>query len=225
MTAAPQSQELEIKLWLSAEQYDQLLQTLPDKVSEAVQRNLFLDTDDGQLSTGRWALRLRLEQRAGAPPQMIVALKGPARQLGNAVHRTEIEATADPSLWQRALANGLSADAIPGAPGDYLRQELALNTALNPVLQFENHRSTIRLSLDGESHLVELDRTLFSTGEIDHELELELTGVEALTEAQAALEVHVTSAALQGWLAGHGIAAKPSAGGKYSRARRYAGRL
>jgi len=68
---------------------------------------------------------------------------------------------------------------------------------------------------------VELDRTQYPTGEIDHELELELDPTASSSEAMATLEIHATYVALARVLADHGIDAKRSVGGKFSRGLRY----
>jgi inorganic triphosphatase YgiF len=219
--------ECELKLALAPDDYLRLRDSLPGRLGEVTQRNLFLDTADGQLAAGRWALRVRRERSAGEPPRVIVAVKGPAARVAGALRRVELEADADDSLWQRALAGSLAADAIDGPPGDFLRRELSLRPPLPPVLEFTNLRTTFGLDLAGAPRLLELDRTQFATGEVDHELELELKlelELEiALSEAELVLEVKAVSAALEALLADHGVRATPSAGGKYSRALRYAG--
>ncbi len=223
MKRGPANLECEIKLALSAQEYQRLQAALGDPVCEVLQDNLFLDTKERQLSAGRWALRLRREKHADETARLIFTVKGPATKLAGAVRRTEIESQADNSLWQRARAGDLPPELIEGAVGEFLRRELDLRHSLAPVLLFSNQRTTFQQTLDGTSRLVELDRTQYPTGEIDHELELELEldPTESSSEAMAALEIHATYVALARVLAAHGIETKRSVGGKFSRGLRY----
>jgi inorganic triphosphatase YgiF len=216
--------ECEIKLALSADQYHRLRDALGGPISEVRQHNLFLDTGDRQLSAGRWALRLRLEELTDETSRLIVTLKGPATKRAGAVQRTEIEGPADDTLWKCALAGDLHPEAIKGAPGEFLRRDLALRGTLGPVLRFSNHRTTFGVTLDGSDRLVELDRTQYATGEIDHELELELEPTESLSDTMATLEIHAAYVSLSDLLTTHGIEATRSVSGKFSRGLHYAAR-
>ncbi len=228
MTKTPANLECEIKLTLSAEQYRRLHSDLPHQISEVSQHNLFLDTEDRQLSARRWTLRLRREERPDESARLIVTVKGPTTKIAGAVRRTEVEAAADDSLWQRAREGSLRPELIEGTVGEFLRQELDLHSSVVPGLEFTNRRTTFELLLDGVSHRVELDRTQYATGEIDHELELELAlepgPVDPLGDAMATLKIHSVFVLLTKVLATHGIEAKRSAAGKYSRGLRYAAR-
>lgn len=219
----PANQECEVKLTLDPPAYLRLLSALEDRVDEVTQRNLFLDTPDRQLSALRWALRLRREDRTDEPTRLIVTVKGPATRVAGAVQRTEVEGPAELALWQRARSGGLHLEDITAPPRDQLRRSLDPHAPLVPVLDFENHRTTFRLELGGEERLVELDRTQYPTGEIDHELELEIHAPQSRAPAEAMLEIHAVSRALEALLHRHGIQAVPSETGKYSRALRYSG--
>lgn len=225
MTIPTTGVECELKLALTPADYERLRDALPGRRGDVEQRNLFLDTAEGRLAADHWALRVRRESGGGDPTRVIVAVKGPVTRVAGAVHRTELETDADDALWHLALAGSLSSDAIGGPPGDFLRRELSLRAPLRRVLEFTNLRTTFGLDLAGAPRLLELDRTDFATGERDHELELELAPTDVLSEAETLLEVKAVWADLEALLAEHGVGAKPSAGGKLSRALRYAGRV
>jgi len=229
MKGSPTNQECEIKLLLSGDEYDRLHADLPNPLSEVRQHNLFLDTKDRQLSARRWALRLRREERPDEASRLIATVKGPTTRVAGAARRIEVEAPADDTLWPSARQGDLAPESIGGPVGDYLRRELGLRSSLFPVLAFTNQRTTFELMLDGVARLVELDRTQYATGEIDHELELELELDSApdapdapLSEAMATLEIHSVFVLLSNVLAAHGIEAKRSSSGKFSRGLRYA---
>lgn len=223
MTLPPAGVECELKLALTAADYERLRGALPGRTGEVKQHNLFWDSSEGRLAAERWALRLRRESDADRPARVIFTVKGPATRVGGSVRRTELEADADEEVWQRALAGELATEDIGGAPGAFLRQQLSLCGPLRRVLDFNNLRTRFAMDLAGAPRLLELDRTDFATGERDHELELELAPDGIGSSAELLLEVKAVWAALEGLLADHGVRATPSPGGKFSRALRYAG--
>lgn len=229
MTAGPKisggaGQECELKLSLTATDYERLRTTLPGRRGEIKQHNSFWDTAEGRLASEHWALRLRRESGASQPARVIVTVKGPTTRVAGARHRTELQIDVDDSLWQRGLANTLRVEDIDGPPGEYLREELELRGPLCPVLEFTNLRTIFVVELAGAPRELELDRTDFATGERDHELELELAAGGDLSPAEMVLEVKAVWADLETLLAKQGISAIHSPSGKLSRALHYAKR-
>ena len=121
-----------------------------------------------------------------------------AQQRGilGATRRTELEAEASPAQWEHAAASPLFCEDLASPPVDFLRTEAGLAGALQRVISFTNHRSLYEVELGGAPRLLELDRTRFETGEIDHELELEIDPpvIAPASEAEAMLEIKAVSA-------------------------------
>jgi len=237
-TAAAATHETEIKIGLAgAEDYARLRQALGAPARETKQQNLFLDTPDRRLGQARWALRLRLEREAdvadtadaAATRRALLAVKGPARRLSGAVHRTDIEVPVEPDLWDVAQrAGGLHPAELQDAaePLSFLRQQVTLDphAPLHVIMAFDNLRSGYPVSLGGARRELLLDRTRFSTGEVDHELEVEIA-LDAPPDApESQLTLRQARADLEELLAHHGLSSGPSLGGKLSRSLRYADR-
>ncbi len=222
--SAPRGREVELKLSLTASQYERLLRSLPGLTHELTQRNLFLDTAEGELSARRWGLRLRREEREAELLQTLVTLKGPASHLAEAVSRVEVETPAPPTLWSQAEDGRIPLAAVPGAPGRLLGEMLAPEVLLQPLVQFDNLRTTFSLLLAGAPLELELDRTFFSTGEVEHELELEIHPSAQASRAETSLAVRAIATQLRSLLTSLGVDARPSVGGKLSRALHHARR-
>lgn len=222
--------ETEIKIPLAAEaDYLSVRRALGPPARARQQHNLFFDTPDHRLGRARWGLRLRKETdpEGGAPPRALAALKGPAQRAHGATRRVDLELEVDISLWERAAhAEALAPDALP-APIGALLHEQALLRDLRPLpcrIQFTNLRSSYPLELAGRPRLLLLDRTAFATGQVDFEVEVEV----ALHPTPGDPDGRVTLTWLRrdvlALLQRSDVTELPSrAGGKLSRAIRYAG--
>ena len=221
------ARETELKLTLaSAEHYELLLRALPPPCRVVSQRNLFLDTADLALSNRRWALRLRLERdERTASEAALLALKGPSHRLGGASHRVDVEHEVDPALWYRVQVNGhIDLAALTGPAAVHARTLLRPGASLLVRLSFENQRKVHRLLLAGVERELVLDRTGFTSGEVDHEIELELALPAAFDDPASLLLVAAVRRELEALLGAAGVTAVPSPKGKLSRALAYAER-
>jgi len=156
-----------------------------------VQENHFFDTRARALARARSGLRLR---SAGAARTL--TLKGPPQALpaAGALHaraEEELELTADEAA--ALLAGALDPLALFRArrPGSQLARrahELVGGQALVHLGSFRNERLAIASErLAGRALVLELDRTHFPGGRVEHELELELADPAAAPAVEAAL--------------------------------------
>jgi len=228
----PVTYETEIKIALtSAADHDRLQAALPAPRRVVLQRNLFLDTPDGRLRARRFTLRLRLEERLGSGDgparQALLAVKGKAAQLAGAVHRTDIEVPLDPDLWEAAYGQGgLHPAELEGAPVEFLRSQVALDphAPLEVIMSFENRRASYPMELGGAVRELLLDRTVFGTGEIDHEIEVEVALQGGLDRPENEETLRRVEQQVRALLREHGVVAAPRRGGKFSRSLHYAAR-
>lgn len=225
----PETYETEIKIALgSAADYQRLREALPPPDREVEQHNLFLDSADGRLAAARWALRLRLEEdRTTGLRTALIAVKGPADRIASAVHRTDIEHPLELDLWEAAARQGgLHPAELEGPAVTFLQSQVALDphAGLGVIMRFENRRSTIATKLGGELRELLLDRTRFTTGEEDHEIEVEVPLPGRPDRPENLLLLRQVRRDLDQLLSAHGITPAPGRGGKFSRSLRYAGR-
>jgi inorganic triphosphatase YgiF len=209
--------EIEIKRRLgTAADADRLAAALGTPREDIAQENAFLDTPDRRLRHRRWALRIRREtSRDTGAVQVVLTVKGPASQAGAAVVRTEHECVVPPEVWALLHRTELAPDDLPFPPVARLAEVLDLAGPLTRLLAFTNRRRLYDVDLAGHAVELALDETRFATGEVDHEVEIELTTPELI-----AAEPEIT-AALEAMLAAQGIPAGPPAQGKLSRALEY----
>lgn len=223
--SAPLTFETELKLTLaSAADYERLRAALPAPIRTLSQENLFLDTQDGSLAIWRWALRLRLERREQPPVErVLLALKGPSKSLEGATHRVDIEAEVDPALWRRiSMDRCIPLEDLQGPAAMKAQTLLPSESLLLVRLRFFNRRVAYPLDLGGAPRELLLDQTCFATGEVDHEIELELPLSQADPDAQK--DLIAVRDELNALLRASGVRATPSSMGKLSRALAYAAR-
>jgi len=164
-------QEIEIKLDLQNEEnYLKLIDFFDAGGNSVRQSNYFFDTRDNALSSLGWACRIRIEDDRRA----FMTLKGPREKssVGPAV-RTEIEEKMDLMRAGESIEHGMDISDLT----DGLKQipEAAIeDEKLSKKLSFENHRTSISYALADRSINLEMDRTVFSDGSIDYEVEIEL---------------------------------------------------
>lgn len=163
------AEEIEIKLDLqSFSNYLKLIGFLGRIDRETHQVNTFFDTEEGVLAENGWALRVRVENERG-----LVTLKGMAAIKGAASLRRELESEitrgeANEIIHLRSDLMKLDCPAIA-----YVRDRFG-EFALMRVIQFDNDRQCKEFKIGDGNYLLEIDKTKFSDGSVDYELEVEL---------------------------------------------------
>lgn len=161
--------EIEIKLDLeSFTNYLKLMGFLGQIELEDQHINAFFDTEDRQLTKDGWGLRVRAESARG-----LVTLKGESTGSGPARVRDEIEAEVrrGEAMDIINLRKDLMSFFIP--PIDYVRKKWG-DIKLARLVHFENTRQKKAFRLGDYDYILELDKTEFTDGSVDYELELEL---------------------------------------------------
>ncbi|MFQ6009377.1 MAG: CYTH domain-containing protein, partial [Candidatus Zixiibacteriota bacterium] len=160
--------EIEIKLDLeSFTNYLKLMGFLGQIELEDQHINAFFDTEDRQLTKDGWGLRVRAESARG-----LVTLKGESTGSGPARVRDEIEAEVrrGEAMDIINLRKDLMSFFIP--PIDYVRKKWG-DIKLARLVHFENTRQKKAFRLGDYDYILELDKTEFTDGSVDYELELE----------------------------------------------------
>jgi len=157
-----------------------------------------------------------------AEESALLALKGPSRRVAGAIHRLDLEAPMDPALWHRIRKEGR----VPLAQlkGPAARQAAALlpsEAVLRVRVAFDNRRSVHGVPLAGEARDLLLDRTAFATGEVDHEIEVEILLPEPPEDPRSSLLIHALRLDLKRLLGAASLVAHTSSSGKLSRALAY----
>jgi uncharacterized protein YjbK len=196
--------EQELKLALSAGEAARLAELLGPPVSTTLQHNYYLDTPEEHLCNEHYGLRLRVEyappgpdgtQRrphdastgdlpgAGLPPgaqHFLLTLKGPSSPVGDFVSRTEDEVRLERADAERILREGLDPASADLAALSAIAGRLGLGRVVC-LGSVTNERRVLRLQPAGQQPplLLQLDRTSFPDGSVDHEMEFELVSPDA----------------------------------------------
>ncbi|MCP4706138.1 MAG: CYTH domain-containing protein [candidate division Zixibacteria bacterium] len=163
-------QEIEIKLDLQKEEnYTRLIERFKIAKKPTRQENYFFDSEDMTLSKNGWALRLRIEKDKSS-----LTLKGTTTQSsGGLAIRDEIEISIPDENGIKYSENGLRDSNIPSEIASIIRPIIKTSDLVQKVY-FINDRFRINYSDDDIGLLFEIDKTEFSDGSIDYELEVEL---------------------------------------------------
>ncbi|HOP05997.1 MAG TPA: CYTH domain-containing protein [candidate division Zixibacteria bacterium] len=169
------NKEIEIKLDLGAfTNYLKLLGFLGQIDKEERQLNAFFDTEDRQLAKSGWALRARAENDRG-----LVTIKSIAVEEGDAFIRQEIEAEISRGEVLDILALQRDVMAMNVIPVQYLKEKVGeLDVMI--LVKFENVRQRKSFKIGDYNYILEIDKTEFSDGSVDYELEVELTDTNRL---------------------------------------------
>lgn len=224
--------EVEVKLGLpSAEAHAALLAALRAEGGEIGfqrQRNRFFDGPQGEISAARIAVRVREERHrreAGEATRSVLTLKRAGVSRGPIHERIEWEEEITPTLAEVEAEPSLLLS-LPGAPSAELRRLIPGLGTLVCLGGFENERTEVPVMLaipDAGGHPVsiqtlwEIDRTRFTPGPVEHELEVELT---AAARSQG-ITAEALEAATRLRLAELGIEPCKQPESKYARFRRY----
>ncbi len=172
--------EIELKLSLpSFADYLKLIGFIGEAKNATCQKNIFYDTYDRKISALGYALRMRIESN-----RAIITLKSTTVQKGKAAIRNEIEETIflEQALLTKKENSILELDICPI---QHLLAQTKNFGELKPILQFENERIKKEIRLGDNSYMFEIDKTTYANGQIDYELEVELTSVEKIESAEA----------------------------------------
>jgi uncharacterized protein YjbK len=174
--------EIEIKLDLSSfTNYLKLLGFLGQIEHEDLQQNGFYDTDDRRLAKSGWALRVRTEKKRG-----LVTIKSIPSKPGLAVVRQEIEAEI-PKRHSIDILNGdMDVMELEVMPVEYIKDKIA-KVSVQQLVKFDNLRQKKLFKIDDASYMLEIDKTEFSDGSNDYELELELSDTTRMDTIEEAL--------------------------------------
>jgi adenylate cyclase class IV len=176
--------EAEVKLELSAETYQAILEKLSCSRGTS-QTNRFLDTPDRRLRAAGWALRLRSEET-----RWFLTVKG-AKRPGLAdgqFLREEMEIELDAGQF-RAMSEGFRLGGCSLQPCTRLVRQVG-DLVVEPLYHFHNERVICRF---GE-WVLEVDKTVIGQ-DVFRELEVE-TSAERVAQAQRALRQWFES---EGW--------------------------
>lgn len=217
--------EVELKLVVSDQAaLDRIARAAGGASARAVvQVNHFFDTEAGALDKAKHIVRLRQENQS-----FFLTAKGPQRPsaAGAVSEKHEVELELPPARALEYLSglepvlSGFALDPLTAAePLVATLRALAGDAPLVEVGAFTNHRTRVPLSLAGPpplSLVLELDRTEFPGGVVDHELEAELP--EGLDPVAA-------ERALTAWLGTLGVSGQsgPSKSKRFFAALRQAG--
>lgn len=176
------NREIEIKLDLGVfTNYLKLIGFLGQIDKEERQLNAFFDTEDRQLAKAGWALRVRAENGRG-----LVTIKSIAVEEGDAFIRQEIEAEIGRGEALDILALQRDVMSLDIIPIQYLKDKVG-EVAVMVLVKFENVRQQKSFKIGDHSYFLELDKTEFSDGSVDYELEVELADTSRLDTVTACL--------------------------------------
>ena len=162
-------QEIEIKLRLdSFADYLKLLGFLGRVEREEHHTNGFFDTEDRKLAAEGWALRVRAESDRG-----LVTVKSESSKPGTAVIREEIEAEISRGEALDILNLRRDVMTISNEPINFVKR-MCGNVAVTKLVHFENTRQIKPFKIGDYNYMLEIDKTEFTDGSVDYEVELEL---------------------------------------------------
>lgn len=182
LNAPSNNLEIEIKLRLgSFMDYLKLVGSLSPIDEEIQHINGFFDTEDRRLAKSGWALRVRAESHRG-----LVTIKSIPTQAGMAVVRREIESEIPRGLAVDVL--GLRSDVltVDCPPVQFIKRDFP-NLMPAKLIQFENVRQFKKFRIGDYDYMLEIDKTAFSDGSVDYELEVEFTDMAQLDKIEEGL--------------------------------------
>jgi uncharacterized protein YjbK len=161
--------EIEIKLNLeSFADYLKLIGHLGHIEHEEHHLNGFFDSERRTLGADGWALRVRVENERG-----LVTVKSIPAERGLAVVRQEIEAEIGRGEAFELLNLQKDILSMPIMPVEFVREKYP-DLSLAKLIQFENVRQKKLYRIGDQNYLLEIDKTEYSDGSVDYELEIEL---------------------------------------------------
>ena len=172
MSDSSKNLEIEIKLQLeSFPDYLKLIGFLGNIEYEDHHLNAFFDSEDRYLSRSGWVFRVRVENERG-----LITIKDTGQQTGSAMVRQEIEAEISRSTAMDILNLRMEPLSISVTPVEFIRNEFP-RVKLAKLIQFNNVRQRKTCQLGDKDYVFEIDKTEFSDGSVDYEVEIELTDI------------------------------------------------
>lgn len=169
MDDAAKHVEIEIKLRLAEfPNYLKLVGFLGQIEDEVHQVNGFFDSEDRRLSSGGWAFRIRVENTRG-----LVTVKSLPTEQGMAVMRQEIEQEISRGDAYDVISLQREVLTLPVAPVAFIKEQFP-GISLAKLIQFETIRQRKQHRIGDHYYTLELDKTEFSDGSCDYELEVEV---------------------------------------------------
>lgn len=172
MSTLEQRLEIEIKLSLdSFPDYLKLRGFLGNPDKEFAQVNCFFDSEDRRLHEDHWALRVRVEDNRG-----LITLKGPSDAEDTsqiATIREEIEDEVDRAVAQAVIELKTDVLSLDVSPVNFIKEKYP-ELSLSRLVQFENERLVKHYKMGSYMYELELDKTTYSDGSTDYELEVEV---------------------------------------------------
>lgn len=157
------SREVELKLDLSEEVFNAILEGSASAAKPRRQENTYFDTAEGELSLRRFAVRVRIE-----PELAYITVKGPEKRSFEGVFdRLELEEKIEMNRARKML-DGFELNTLPESLSRPLIEEVGEATLL-PRISFINERRRFRHA----GLALELDRTEYADGSVGLELEAE----------------------------------------------------
>ena len=161
--------EIEIKIQLeSFTDYLKLLGYLGPIDREEHHVNAFFDSPERQLGGAGYALRVRSTERSGS-----ITIKSLVSQTEALAVRREIVAEIGSAMARRLIDSPAELMSLEVEPVVFLRRHFP-NLRPVPILQFRNERHIKRYLLGESEFDLEIDRTEFTDGSTEYELEVEL---------------------------------------------------
>jgi uncharacterized protein YjbK len=175
--------EIEIKLRLvSFMDYLKLIGFLCPLDDEIHHTNGFFDTEDRRIARGGWALRVRAESHRG-----LLTIKSIPTEEGMAVMRREIEAEIPRGMALDILSLRHDIMSVDVPPIQFLREEFP-KVSPAKLIQFENIRQFKRYRIGDHEYMLEIDKTSFSDGSVDYELEVEFDDMDQREKIENGLQ-------------------------------------
>jgi uncharacterized protein YjbK len=182
MNRSNQHLEIEIKLQLpSFPEYLKLLGFVGNAEREEQLFNCFFDSTDRQLAAAGYAYRVRLSEETA-----LVTVKGLPTQEGVAVIRSELEAPIGQAVAKEIQGGRRDCLDIDAEPAEFVKS-LCRGISMTKLVEFTTVRRFNQFRMGDDRCLLQIDKTDFSDGSTDYELEVEVPGREQIPVAENCL--------------------------------------
>jgi inorganic triphosphatase YgiF len=167
--SAAKDLEIEIKIQLeSFTNYLKLIGFLGSIDEEEHQTSAFFDTPDRKLGEKGYGLRVRAESNRG-----LVTVKSLVSQSDAMAIRHEIESEIDTGRAREVIRGYSDLLEMEVDPVKFITERFS-DLSLVKIVQFDNSRQKKKFQIGDYEYILEIDKTEFSDGSVDYELEVEL---------------------------------------------------